>query len=142
TGMCMIGLEGADLTRLVRVNPALCELLGRDEDVLVSMRFGDLLHPDDLDRSREIFAGGTGAIRDYEVRCVRGDGETIWVSATVSVVAGSPAFAITQVQDITDRKATEADLVRRASRDPLTGLANRDAFAEPLAAAIRRARTE
>ncbi|MEU0555288.1 diguanylate cyclase [Dactylosporangium sp. NPDC006015] len=142
TGMCMIGLEGADTTRLVRVNPALCELLGRDEDVLVSMRFGDFIHPDDFERSREVFAGGAGTIRDYEVRCVRGDGETIWISATMSVVAGSPAFAITQVQDITSRKATEADLVRRASRDPLTGLANREAVAEPLAAAIRRARTE
>ncbi|WP_327008826.1 diguanylate cyclase [Dactylosporangium sp. NBC_01737] len=142
TGMCMIGLEGADLTRIVRVNPTLCELLGRDEDVLVSMRFGDFIHPDDFDHSREVFAGGTGSVRDYEVRCVRGDGETIWISATMSVVAGSPSFAITQVQDITGRKATEADLVRRASRDPLTGLVNRDAFTEPLATAIRRARTE
>ena len=142
TGMCMIGLEGTDLARIVRVNPALCELLGRDEDVLVSMRFGDVIHPDDLDRSREVFAGGTGAVRDHEVRCVRGDGETIWISATMSVVAGSPAFAITQVQDITGRKATEADLVRRASRDPLTGLVNREAFTEALTAALRLARTD
>src|SRR5258707_15345675 len=55
------------------------------------------------------------------------------------IVAGPPPFAIMVVQDITGRKATEADLVRRASRDPLTGLANRDALAAPLAAAIRRA---
>jgi diguanylate cyclase (GGDEF)-like protein len=105
------------------------------------MRFGDVIHPDDLDRSREVFAGGAGSVRDYEIRCVRGDGETVWIAATMSVVEGSPAFAITQVQDVTERKATEADLVRRASRDPLTGLANRDAFTEPLEAAIRLART-
>ncbi|MEV6923219.1 GGDEF domain-containing protein [Dactylosporangium sp. NPDC051485] len=58
----------------------------------------------------------------------------------MSVVAGPPSFGIMQVQDITERKANEADLVRRASCDPLTGVANRDALAAPLAAAIRRAR--
>ncbi|HTJ35085.1 MAG TPA: diguanylate cyclase [Dactylosporangium sp.] len=143
SGMCMIGLDGADSARLTRVNPALCELLGRDGAELVRLRVGDLLHPDDLDRARLAFATALtskGApVRDYEMRCVRADGETIWVAATLSIVAGPPAFGILQVHDITGRKAAEADLVRRASRDALTGLANRDALAAPLAAAIRRA---
>ncbi|WP_344614700.1 diguanylate cyclase domain-containing protein [Dactylosporangium salmoneum] len=145
SGMAMIGLEGLDPARLTRVNPALCELLGRDPAELVEMRVADLLHSDDLDRARLAVASALTRkgepLRDYEVRCVRGDGAVIWVSATMSVVAGAPSFGIMQVQDITERKANEADLVRRASRDPLTGLANRDALAAPLAAAIRRART-
>ncbi|WP_432978271.1 diguanylate cyclase domain-containing protein [Dactylosporangium sp. CA-233914] len=143
TGMCMMNLDGDETARMSRVNPALCELLGRTEPELVSKRVADLLHPDDVDRARLAFAAaltheGT-PVRDYEVRCVRGDGRAIWIAVTMSIVAGPPAFAILQVQDITGRKATEADLVRRASRDPLTGLANRDALAAPLAAAIRRA---
>ncbi|MFG2040910.1 diguanylate cyclase domain-containing protein [Dactylosporangium sp. NPDC048998] len=143
TGMCMIGLEAADLGRMTRVNPALCELLGRDERELVAVRLGELLHPDDVEVARVAFAAALtsrGApVRDYELRCVRGDGQMIWISATMSIVAGPASFGILQVQDVTDRKATEADLVRRALCDPLTGLANRDALAAPLAAAIRRA---
>ncbi|GGM79639.1 diguanylate cyclase [Dactylosporangium sucinum] len=143
TGMCLIGLESSDpdRTRLTRVNAALCRLLGRDEDVLLSMRFADLIHPDDVDEGRAVLAGAFGGVpmHDHELRCVRGDGGVVWVSATVSVVAGPPPFAIAQVQDITGRKAAEADLVRRASRDPLTGLVNREALAAPLDAAVRRA---
>ncbi|MGI5236807.1 diguanylate cyclase domain-containing protein [Dactylosporangium sp. CA-139066] len=143
SGMCMVGIEGDDNGRLTRVNPALCELLGRDGADLVRLRVSELLHPADVDRARLAFAAALTSkgtpVRDYEVRCVRADGETIWVSATLSIVAGPPGFGILQVHDITGRKATEADLVRRALRDPLTGLANRDALAAPLAAAIRRA---
>ncbi|WP_433209786.1 diguanylate cyclase domain-containing protein [Dactylosporangium sp. CS-047395] len=143
TGMCMLGLTGVSQARMSRVNPALCELLGRSEAELLELRIADVLHPDDLDLARLAFAAATTGkgtpVRDYEIRCVRGDGTVIWVSTTLSLVAGPPAFGILQVQDITGRKAAEADLVRRASRDPLTGLANRDALAPPLAAAIRRA---
>ncbi|MER7280741.1 diguanylate cyclase [Dactylosporangium sp. NPDC000244] len=145
TGMCMLGLDGATQARMTRVNPALCELLGRTEAELLELRIADLMHPDDLDLARLAFAVATTGkgtqVRDYEIRCVRGDGTVIWVATTLSIVAGPPAFGILQVQDITERKAAEADLVRRASRDPLTGLANRDALAAPLAAAVRRARS-
>ncbi|MEV6923218.1 PAS domain S-box protein [Dactylosporangium sp. NPDC051485] len=84
SGMAMIGLEEMAPARLTRVNPALCELLGRDPAELVGMRVADLLHPDDLDRAR-LAAASTltrkgGPVRDYEVRCVRGDGAVIWVS--------------------------------------------------------------
>ncbi|MEU7871061.1 diguanylate cyclase [Dactylosporangium sp. NPDC049140] len=144
SGMCMIGVDGATQARLTRVNPALCELLGRAEAELLDRPVADLLHPDDLDLARLAFAAATTGkgipVRDYEIRCVRGDGAVIWVATTLSLVAGPPAFGILQVQDVTGRKAAEADLVRRASRDPLTGLANRDALASPLAAAVRRAR--
>jgi diguanylate cyclase (GGDEF)-like protein/PAS domain S-box-containing protein len=142
-GMCMLGLQSDDPARMTRVNPALCDLLGRTERELLQLRVADLLHPGDLDVARLAFAAATTGkgtpVRDHEVRCVRGDGAVIWVAATLSIVAGPPPFGILQVHDITGRKALEADLVRRASRDPLTGLVNRDALAPPLAAAIRRA---
>ncbi|GAA3272486.1 diguanylate cyclase [Dactylosporangium vinaceum] len=143
TGMCLLGVDGPGFARMTRVNPALCELLGRGEAELLRRPIADLLHPDDLDLARVAFAAATTGkgtpVRDYEIRCVRGDGAVIWIAATLSLVAGPPPFGILQVQDVTGRKETEADLVRRASRDPLTGLANRDALAAPLAAAIRRA---
>ncbi|WP_432830126.1 diguanylate cyclase domain-containing protein [Dactylosporangium sp. CA-092794] len=142
-GMCIIGLDSTGFTRLTRVNPAFCELVGRSEHDLFAMKMGGLLHPDDLDLAQVVFATALTRqgeqVRGYEMRCLRGDGSVIWVAATMSVVAGPPSFAIMQAHDITDRKATEADLVRRATHDPLTGLANRDALAPPLSAAIRRA---
>src|SRR5207302_437244 len=78
-----------------------------------------------------------------EVRYVRADGEPVWVSLTLSVVrnaAGRSLSALLQVQDITERKAAETELARRALGDPLTGLANRAALHDRLVSALDTAR--
>ena len=54
-----------------------------------------------------------------------------WVQRNAIVVPGahgSDDVIIGQFQDITDRKAAEAELARLAVTDPLTGLLNRQAF--------------
>ena len=44
-GMCIIGPDGSFL----EVNPALCELLGREESDLRVTTWQELTHPDDLE---------------------------------------------------------------------------------------------
>ena len=53
---------------------------------------------------------------------------------------GNLAGMIGVSTDISERKALEEELERRASHDPLTGLPNRPAFVERLGQALRRTR--
>jgi diguanylate cyclase (GGDEF)-like protein len=67
----------------------------------------------------------------------------VWTSINTSVVrdaAGEALYAISQVEDISTRKAADLELVHRAFHDPLTGLPNRLALRERLGTAIERAR--
>ena len=122
-GMALFNGDG----EFVRVNPAMCAMLGRDADELLRTRDSALTHPDDLQGDIEaagpILRGDTHS-RQAEKRYVRPDGEIVWVLANVTFVRdehGRPLCWVGQFQDITE-------LRRLASRDPLTDALNRRAF--------------
>jgi diguanylate cyclase (GGDEF)-like protein/PAS domain S-box-containing protein len=78
---------------------------------------------------------------DHEI--VRHDGSRGWVHHEVSAdfdAGGSPMVVRGTLHDISDRKAREAELERRARVDALTGLPNRRAVTEHLSAVIESAR--
>ncbi|WP_148597526.1 PAS domain S-box protein [Aquisphaera giovannonii] len=96
--------------RFLRVNPALSALLGYREDELLALRFTDVTHPGDVEAdagmARRLFAG---ELRAYTLqkRYVRKDGEAIWILLTSSAVGGDPgepAYRVSIIQDITERK--------------------------------------
>jgi diguanylate cyclase (GGDEF)-like protein/PAS domain S-box-containing protein len=107
-GKALVAPDG----RLLRVNAALCEIVGYPADVLMTKTFQDLTHPDDLDTDvgsvRQLLAG---AIRTYSIekRYLHADGHEVWINLSVSLVRddGDPLYFIAQVQDITDRRRTE-----------------------------------
>ena len=61
-----------------------------------------------------------------------------WFTSRITPLTGARRGAVISHANITRRKASEQELLRRASHDPLTGLANRMLFAERLAAALTR----
>ena len=59
-----------------------------------------------------------------------------WFMLRITPITGAAPGALVTHLNITRRKAAEADLTRRASHDPLTGLANRRLLAERLTRAL------
>jgi PAS domain S-box-containing protein len=100
--------------RYVRVNRALCKLLGYSAEELMQMSSLDLTHPDDRAASEEgvrrALAGETSTVQ-LSKRYLRKDGSVVWAEVGVALVRapdGSPRYFITDVQDVTARdRATE-----------------------------------
>ncbi len=137
-GVAVLGLHGDGRGRWLNVNPALTELLGYDRDALLRTTLPAYIHPEDLDATvAAINALADGAIERStdERRLLNGDGQVLWVLVTVAAVAGedgTPAYAVLQLVDITERKRFEGQLQYLADHDPLTGLFNRRRFEEEL----------
>jgi diguanylate cyclase (GGDEF)-like protein len=73
----------------------------------------------------------------------RDDGSHLWCRTVMSLVRdadGRPDHVTAMVEDIDERKQTEAELVHRSIHDSLTSLPNRAHFLATLADARRRAR--
>lgn len=133
-GMAFTTLEG----RFVRANPALCELLGREVQDLLTMSILELTHPDDIERTVhaavQVLDGEVPSF-SLEKRFVHADGHELWTRATVTVLHDSddrPLHFLTQVEDVEERRSLMDQLRRSALVDPLTGLANRAGLEEHL----------
>jgi PAS domain S-box-containing protein len=109
-GKALVGLDG----RWLKVNRALCDIVGYSEEELLGRTFQDITHPDDLDADlahvRQMLAG---EIRYYhmEKRYFRKDGHVVWILLSVGLVHDKerrPKYFIGQIQDITARKRAEA----------------------------------
>ena len=141
-GMALVAPDGTWLM----VNKALCDLLGYDEDVLLKMTFQDITHPDDLEEDlhhvQQVLSGGIDTYQ-MEKRYFHRNGSTIHVLLSVSLVrdeSKAPLFFISQIQNITERKQLEQELLRQATEDMLTGISNRRRFFDLAEREILRAK--
>ena len=113
-GMALVKLTG----QWFKVNPALCRLFGYSADELLTMKFQDLTHPDDLGANLHLLEQMlAGEISTYQMekRYFHKDGHVVWTLLHVSLVRspdGQPLHLIGQIQDITERKRTEDELKR------------------------------
>jgi PAS domain S-box-containing protein len=99
--------------RVVRVNRALCEMLGYTEDELLASNFWHLTHPEDIEPNRTLMQRAlAGEFETYalERRYVHKDGHVIWGHLHGSLArdeAGIPRYFVSQIQDITERMAAD-----------------------------------
>lgn len=118
----------------LKVNPALCHLLGYERDELMDLDFQSVVHPEDLqihiDYVRRMLKGQIQAY-SMERRHVRKDGSSVWALLSISLVrdsSGRPNYFVAQVQDITERKMIETmknefvSTVSHELRTPLTSI--------------------
>ena len=135
-GMAIEDIDG----HYLQVNPELCAMVGYTAEQLLTMRYQDICHPDDIETPEYLAALEDGSERSLvrECRYFRRDGTQIWVRVHVGVIKvdGAAEFYIAQIEDITAQKDAEDRLLSQARHDALTGLPNREALADRMAAAI------
>ena len=111
-GKALVGLDGA----FMKVNPALCALVGYSREELLALDFQAITHQDDLDADLELVGQvRDGLISSYRMdkRYLRKDGSIVWIQLVVSRVDnpdGSPRHYIAQIEDLTARREAEAAL--------------------------------
>jgi PAS domain S-box-containing protein len=120
---------GMSITRFdltyVRVNKALCALLGYRREQLIGRNVLEITHPDDVEISRwyaeQLFEG---YIKSYahERRFLRSDQHPIWVEVTATILHDSnqtPRYRLAMVADISARRQLEQE---RSERTHLEGV--------------------
>jgi diguanylate cyclase (GGDEF)-like protein/PAS domain S-box-containing protein len=141
----VVAIVGADgVSRYV--SPVVERVLGyKPEDGLGRSVFQPpVMHPDDADRVRDVFAGlmgrpGAEATVDFRLR--HADGRWVQVEATTKNLLADPSIGgiVVNYRDITERRTLEERLRYQAFHDPLTGLPNRALFMNRLGHALDRA---
>jgi PAS domain S-box-containing protein len=102
--------------RWLMVNTKLCEIVGYSREAMLGFTFEEIIHPEDLANdlvhAHRLLDGETETYFT-EKRYVRKDGSIVWVELTVSLMcepSGEPWYFIAVIEDISERKRTEAAL--------------------------------
>ncbi len=115
TGMCLVDMSG----NLMRVNDRMCAIFGYTKQELENMTVNNIAVSEDANLSPEFINKATAGEMDravFEKRYYHKDGHVVWGLVSSSLVRdskGRACYFISQVQDITERKQTEAALRSR-----------------------------
>ena len=114
-GIAVEDLEGRPLF----VNPALCAMLGFSEEEMRKKHCVEFSPPEDSEKDWACFEQlRAGFIDRYQLdkRFFRRDGSLFWGRLSISVLSNRPSsLVVAMVEDITERRTTQEDLLRHAA---------------------------
>ncbi|SDZ38187.1 PAS domain S-box-containing protein/diguanylate cyclase (GGDEF) domain-containing protein [Micromonospora pattaloongensis] len=110
--------------RLVYASPSHHRELAHRPDDLLGGDIAELVHPADRDRLRLALADAARSPK-VEYRMRTGHGKWVWVESALRPAPSDDSTVVLSSRVIDGRKQLEDELRRRATHDPLTGLANR-----------------
>ncbi|MDX2097987.1 MAG: PAS domain S-box protein, partial [Leptolyngbyaceae cyanobacterium bins.59] len=129
-GMAIVDLEG----RFLRVNDALCRIVGYSKLELLERGVPDITHPEDraadLERAEQFIRGDVDSC-EFRYRYLHKQGHIVWVSVSSCLVrdhAGQPLHFLGQISDVTEQQAIEQmknefiSVVSHELRTPLTSI--------------------
>ncbi|MGN8244789.1 EAL domain-containing protein [Cellulomonas soli] len=141
-GMVLTSAEPGHPGVVTRVNEAYTTIVGRPASEVVGRAIEELVHPLDADEVRRLVGLVAGGVRNgftVEHRVRRPDGTLRWVRVYAKAAGGpdGPAQIVGHVEDVTEHRATQEELARRALYDSLTGLPNRNLSLDHLRRALQ-----
>ena len=131
-GIAVTDLDG----RMIRVNAALCDIVGRSEDDLLGSHYFVMTHPDDraaTARAKARLHRGEVAVYEMRKRYVRGDGSVAHVQVASSLLRdgdGKPRFQLGLIEDVSARVAMEEALDRKVAQESALAQLSRRAVGE------------
>ncbi|GGO75349.1 sensor histidine kinase [Nocardioides deserti] len=111
-GMALVDLEG----RVMLVNRAFAEMLGRDPAQMRGLHFAEFTHGDDLEHDVQHFDRATaGELDSYRLRkrYLHTDGRSVWTDLSVGAVRdadGRLHHLVAQILDVTEQHGAEQRL--------------------------------
>jgi len=117
-GMALVDLEG----HWLEVNDALCRMVGYAREELLTLRFQDITHPDDLAEDLALVASLLrGEIDNYflEKRYIRKDRTLVWIRLSVTLArdaSGEPRHFVSVIENIDHQKRAEQALAASEAR--------------------------
>ena len=112
-GLCLTGLDG----RIIQVNAALCRMLGFSKEEMLGTAWAQRTHPDDLVSFlhwMQQWGEDPNGCMEVEKRYIQRDGKVLWGRVRMSLIrdrGGAPVLRVVHVEDITERKRAQEDLI-------------------------------
>lgn len=111
-GIALLDPQG----RWLKVNRTLCAITGYREEELLALDFQTITHPEDLgkdlEQAQKVIAGEIAGYQ-MEKRYLRKDGAVVWIMlhvGRIDATADHPAYFVSVVEDISERKAAETKM--------------------------------
>jgi PAS domain S-box-containing protein len=110
-GIAVENLEGQPLF----VNPALCSILGFSEEELRNKHCVDFSPHEDAEKDWALFQQLRAGVIDHyqlEKRYFKRDGSLVWGCLTISLMKGASPLVVAMVEDITEKRRAQEELLR------------------------------